>query len=227
MKTKIVFCLFVLTLISQNVYSQFSFGVNGGITSSNMSVPFDKLKSGIRIGFSADYLLTNHLVLISGLDYTVKGANNMQNNLSYSSEMKIFNIQLGYLQLPILLGYKFKMKNEFVLTPVAGFYFSYGIWGNSEIDEFNFDAKEENRYIEMDWNPYSSTTLNDWGRTSLSGIDRFDYGISLGLQAEYSSYFCKLYYDFGLPFIWDGFGENIKDVRNRSIAVGFGYKFKL
>jgi len=227
MKTKILFSLFILIVTSQSVYSQLALGVNGGITSSNMSVPFDKQKSGIRIGLSTEYSFTDHFVLMSGLDFVVKGSNNMQNDLSYSPEMKIFSVQLGYLQLPILLGYKLKMKNEFVITPAIGLYFSYGIWGNAEIDEFNFDAREENKYIEMDWNPYTSTTLNDWGRTTLSGMDRFDYGLSLGIQAEYSRYYCKLYYDFGLPYIWDGFGDNIKDVRNRSITVGFGYKFKL
>jgi hypothetical protein len=189
-----------------------------------MSESTDKMKTGIKAGLYVDYTFSNNLVLISGLDYVAKGANGMQSNVNYSPTMKIFDVQLGYLQLPISLGYRVISKKNVALTPVAGIYFSYGIHGNSEVKAFSFEAEDQYKYIENSWNPFKDVVFNDWSKTTLKSFDRFDAGITLGLQAELNNILCKASYDMGLSSIWSGY-ENIKEVKNRSLTVGIGYKF--
>ncbi|MDR1202546.1 MAG: PorT family protein [Tannerellaceae bacterium] len=224
MRSKLFIFLVFVIFVCPSTYGQFSFGINGSLTSSGMSVPAENMKTGIKMGLFADYTFSNRIVLISGLDYVIKGANGLRSNVNYSPQMKIFDIQLGYIQLPVSIGYKINLKDNFSIVPSVGFYCAYGVHGNSKVQSFSFDAEGADKYIENSWNPYKKTVCNDWGKTTLTALDRFDMGLTFGLQADFNKILCKINYDRGFILGWNGFG-NIKDVRNKSISVGFGFRF--
>lgn len=58
------------------------------------------------MGFSYNYTINQHVVLLSGLQYTVKGANDLWNATNYSPKIKNIDVQFSFLELSVTFGYR-------------------------------------------------------------------------------------------------------------------------
>lgn len=101
---------------------------------------------------------------------------------------------LMYLQLPVHVGYKLSIVEDTKIVFHAGPYVAYGIGGKTGgVDSFGKDR-----------------------------FDAFDFGLGLGVGAEFGKIGVGLGYDFGLVNIIDAGGANIK---NMNAYLTLGYKF--
>lgn len=222
---KSILCIILGCLCNFLCHGQVSFGVNTSITSSSLSESFVKNKTGMQVGVICNYELNDNLILLSGLGYVVKGANGMWSDLNYSPEMKMFDVQLSYLELPLSIGYKIPIGKNIKLIPNAGFFVSYGLHGHSEIKSISFEAEEIFRFTENSWNPFKDEKFNDWSKTTVTAFDRWDYGLRTGLNMETGKIICHVAYDWGFNKVWNGYGKMGNSIRSRSLIIGVGYKF--
>ncbi|MDL2303595.1 PorT family protein [Dysgonomonas sp. OttesenSCG-928-D17] len=229
MKTRIksilLSCLLITTMsVSaqyQNVYDYEDkpvvFGVRAGVAMSGQyNQDSEKSKLGIDIGFTVDFRLADKLYLLTGLDYVVKGTKTKEghewervhdgNGREYKGSL-VRNP--AYLQLPLRVGYKLPVADKFYIMPYAGPYIAYGLGGKTKYTYTYLD----NGDIETE------------KRDSFDGnVNRFDYGLGLGVSFEYSQFVLTAEYDWGLQrYVKKEHGYN--DAKNKCLTVTLGYKF--
>lgn len=116
-----------------------------------------------------------------------------------------FSSNLMYLQLPVHVGYKLAVTDATKIVFHAGPYIAYGIGGKTK---FNEDG-EKYKYDSFD------------------AFKKFDFGLGLGVGAEFGKLGVGLGYDFGLLNIMDSEIAELEDitVRNMNAYLTVGYKF--
>lgn len=136
------------------------------------------VRSGLNIGAIIGFQLSPAapVYLETGLFYTEKGGNGRVDGAK-------FTYDLNYLELPILIKYKYDVDGTFSIQPFAGGYLAYGVGGKVK----DYGHKEEERKA------YSSF--------SDSFFKRFDGGLRIGCGAEYQMLYAEMAYDFGLANI--------------------------
>lgn len=175
------------------------FGVKAGVNMSNLNgdIKHNDVRFGYNIGVTLDYKFTPELYLLTGLDLTTKGLRINVDDVKASSN-------LIYLQLPVHVGYKLSISEITKLVFYAGPYVAYGIGGKH---------KEDAEFIEVKTDSFRKY-----------GYKRFDFGLGLGVGAEFGKIVTSLGYDFGLTNI-NGSGSDGK-IRNSNAYLTLGYKFK-
>lgn len=105
-RTTLIVAAILLTIGVSAQDKPLTFGVKAGMNISNFSGDFEdtKAKIGFNAGVTLDFALTNDLYLLTGLEFTSKGAKvNEDTNLK---------MNLSYLQLPVHAGYKHCSKRH-------------------------------------------------------------------------------------------------------------------
>lgn len=173
-----------------------TFGIKGGLNLSNMSGDGQTADSkiGFNVGVTLDQLLAKDLYLLTGLEYSLKGAKGGGGTLN-----------LSYLQLPIHMGYKLVVADNTKLVFRAGPYIGYAIDGTFKaggvsIDLFSDEFK---------------------GLVGFDVLNRFDAGLGLGLGMEFGQIGVNLGYDFGLANI-EKSGGTTKN-QNAYLSLGYRF----
>lgn len=119
-----------------------------------------------------------------------------------------------YLDIPIHLGYKHTVNNDFSLFGEFGPYFAIGLFGDTDTaSEYGEESESHSTFDEF---------------------KRFDFGLGLRIGAEIKQkYSLSLGYDFGLLNCWNSnyWGDEDEDidlvntVKNRNFYISLGYKF--
>lgn len=203
---KILFVLAVLMAGVGSMYAQsIRFGITGGLNSSNINLERTNktYSTDPRIGFNAGIKSEIGFVdthkgpyLNAALLYSVKGA-----KLTEDTDFK-----MNYLELPVHLGYKFGLGDNFGLFVHAGPYAAYGLssnvtWGGISVNVF--DTKDEKTF----------------------GIDRFDAGVSASVGVELARNLqISLDYSKGLTNIMKSSSDNDK-FTNSNLSVSVAYMF--
>ena len=208
MKKKLITTLLLL-LVCLSGYSQISWNAKAGVNISNTinsgNVDF---KPGYQFGFGMDYYFNDHwgiqpsLMLISK-GYKIKG--DYPPFINKSEQLKSYDITDNkvYVELPLLLTYRFNVSEKFKLIFSGGGYIGYGIAGKS---------KNTNTLLD-------GSTKKDKVDSFSAGVEKFDTGLAAGAALEYNDkYSIGLSSDFGLRTI-DG-----RD-KNRTYGLTFGYRF--
>lgn len=137
-------------------------------------------QSGLNLGGVIGFQLSPSapVYLESGLFYTEKGGKGIY-------DQKKFTYDLNYLEVPVLIKYKYEMDTDFNLVPFAGGYVAMGVGGKIK----NFGDRETQ------------------GSFSSENFKRFDGGLRFGCGIEYQVLYADLAYEFGLANIchsdWD------------------------
>ena len=155
-----------------------------------------KAKIGFNVGVTLDYTLTSDLYLLTGLELSTKGC---KEDVGLSKDA---TSNLMYLQLPIHLGYKLAVTDATKIVFHAGPYVAYGIGGKTKISESGVEV-----------------SVNSFGSNR---VKRFDFGVGLGVGAEFGKIGVGLGYDFGLVNIVDV--DNVSN-KNANAYLTVGYKF--
>lgn len=175
-------------------YQKHIFGVRAGLNLANVSIDGIKpeSKAGFHVAGSYQYLLTGNmpLYLETGLQITQKG---------FKLDAASVKCNAFYLEIPVVVTYKFRVADEVALLPAAGFYYGLGLGGK---------VKAEG------------------GKADTFGSDgtfkRSDFGMRFGGSVEWRRYSFGLGYEFSLMNIAKG---GSSDTHNRNFFVSVGYNF--
>lgn len=157
---------------------------------------------GFHVGVVGSYGFSNEFngaYANAGALISLKGG-----QLDYGSILKA-NLDAYYLEIPIHIGYKHSLSENFAIFGEFGPYIGIGLFGKSKIE-----SKGES--ISVD-------TFSEDG-----GVKRFDMGLGFKLGVEINKLIpISVGYDFGLANINnDNDGGSIK---NSNLTISIGYKF--
>lgn len=193
--------------VAQN-YQKNIYGVYAGLNVAKLSVNTNS-KLGFHVGGSYERLLmnTHPLYLETGIQFTQKG---------YSLDDE-YSGNASYLEIPVMVNYKFHFGNTFSLYPSAGIYYAFGVGGKT---------KEESDKYDM------------FGK--MGEFKRSDLGIRVGVTFGIKRFNIGLGYEFGLMNISKGWDDDYIDyyayeevndydgfakAKNGNLFISIGYKF--
>ena len=154
-------------------------------------------RTGRDVGFVAGTRITRSAPLYfeSGLSYTEKGGKGR-----YEGDK--FTYRLEYLELPLLIKYKYPVASDITIEPFAGGYLACGVGGKVK----DYGKREA----------YSSFS-NEMG-----SFRRFDGGIRLGCGASFDKLYVGMSYDVGLANVGH---YDFEDKRTGSFNLNIGVTF--
>ena len=153
-------------------------------------------QTGLNVGVVAGIPLSNAqpLYLETGLSYIEKGG---KKDLSTGKKM---TYDLNYLEIPIVVKYKYDIDNHFSIQPQLGGYLACGVGGKIK----NFEDREaENSF-------------------SKNNFQRFDGGLRIGCGVGYDMFYCDLTYDIGLANICH---DTFDTSHNGGLQLNLGVNF--
>lgn len=210
-KTKIVLLGFLL-ILSVNAHAQdkpLIIGLKVGINLSSISgdISHTKTRFGYNVGVTLDYGFTEDWYLLTGLEYTTKGVN-FKNIAGIKP-----SISAAYIQLPIHAGYKLNVSPSSKIGFHAGPYLACGTNGKKKLDGPTVEG--------VDKKGREQSTFED------DILKRFDFGLGLGVGAEFGKINVGIGYDFGLINVAKNDENDYYDViyRNGNAYFSLGYKF--
>ena len=191
MRKVTIIIIIILTITSDIMAQSWNFGIEAGYVNNTLNVNEYKAtaRSGFRFGLDAEYQLANNICLESVLAYIRKGATTSGKNLLGTEISSIKFAEMDYLQLPVMIGYKFNIGNHFSIKPSIGGYYAVGVGGYALFD--GIDAFNQ---------PYTERTSTFSGTDSAAyrPCNRNDGGVALALNIGYRNFAIKAEYDLGL-----------------------------
>lgn len=238
MKKTLITALAALTIAGSAQAQDYSFSdmadsglsgmVYGGMTISNLnmgSLPIDALdpKAGFTLGLRMEYLLPQcyGVFVNAGLEYTMKGARSRVEGVLGSPGADWIARPL-YVSLPIHVGYRYDIIDDFGLYADFGPYLALGTNGKTRLKYDDFSADDTDRFFRNGKNP----TFYD--------VKRFDAGLGFRIGAEYAKHYNLLFScDWGITnmltqnqkhiIATNGFED--PSLKNFAAAITFGYRF--
>lgn len=205
-KTSLFIMALFLAINANAQDSPIQLGVKAGANMSNFGgdIKDTKAKFGFNVGVTLDYNFTPNVALLTGLEFTTKGAK--AKDTEYTKDA---SANAMYLQLPVHVGYKLDVAEGTKIVFHAGPYIAYGIGGKSKSTDEGVKEKDD-----------------FFGSEEDGGFKRFDFGVGAGVGAEFGKIGVGLGYDFGLTNIAHKAeeGESFK-VKNQNAYLTVGYKF--
>lgn len=177
-----------VSTVSAQVEKGFRYGVTAGLNTSNYSEGDMDSRIGFHVGVRGEYSFSNSLYGTASLLFSQKGAK------AGEGDYKV-KYNPGYLELPIMVGYRYGFDNGLSIFGETGPYFAYGICGKQKLGDEKYDFFED-------------------------GVKKFDAGWGIHAGVEYSKFQIRVGYEFGLSKVYD---EN--DAKNRNLMVSVGYMF--
>lgn len=123
------------------------------------------------------------------MSYIRKGAIITGENIQNTAISSIKLAEMDYLQIPVMVGYKFNLSNEISLKPELGGYFAVGINGDSfvtGVDSFNQPYEKRVR------------TFSGANGVPYRPYNRVDGGLSFAINAKWHHIGVKVEYDLGI-----------------------------
>ncbi len=220
----IIFVLFAYSMF-YTVNAQFHIGLRGGLNIANMSVkniPIatdNKSIPSFYLGSFAEFNLTKKVSIETGLYLSGKGINSEFNqSLGFFSVSGSAKITPLYLEVPLNGVYNFDFK-LIKLRFFAGPYAAYGIGG-----KVNSDFSASGLPIDLSSLGLQNETRNlVFGSDTTSDIRPFDFGLNVGVGAQFRKFDFSIQYGLGLPNVA---ADNTTgyESRNRVVRFTVGYR---
>jgi hypothetical protein len=240
---KKIVVVFVCLLSVLNGYGQLSWNAKAGMNLSKIT-GYGKvdMKPGYQFGVGMDYYFTEHwgiqpsLMLISkgvkdrgpihrdgypvppGSDYGYGDLYGYGLNARYNSSQDRI-----YLQMPLMLAYRFNLSNAMKFVINGGGYISYGMGGKWKFettlvyfdDAFDYGSLIDNPTVRTNGSSFSELT------------HKFDAGLGAGTGLEIKNrYTISLFAQWGLKNTYKPvIQQSIIKETNQSYGLNIGYKF--
>lgn len=155
-------------------YEKNLFGVRAGLNVSNVSTNYfaPKSKAGFHVAGVYQRLLTESLPLYleTGLQITQKGC-----KFNYGdSETDKYNA--AYLEIPVMVNYKFNIRDIVTLYPSVGLYYAFGVGGKNV---YKYDGVKEKYDL---FGEEGSFNRSDFGMRFSGTVDWKHYSFGLGYE---------------------------------------------
>ena len=212
---------FALTASAQEK-GDLRFGVTAGMNVSNITDMEMDSRIGFHVGAKAEYNITDNLYGSAALLFSQKGATKEHGYAEggYTETSKL-SCNPGYLQLPIHIGYRYKVGEKVSIFGETGPYFAYGICGKAK-DEWTetYAGITESGEDKEDF-------FGDDKKEDNYGAKRFDCGWGVKVGVEAAKFQVSLGYEYGftkVKDINDAF-EGSKKPHNSNFMVSVAYMF--
>ncbi len=207
-KVLLFFALVAMSVVSVNAQDNLKWGVMAGMNVSKYTITGFDNRIGFHAGVKAELGLSQEA---SGayMDFAalliLKGA-----KIDGGSIASIkFNPY--YLEVPVHVGYKYAVNDDFALFGSVGPYIAVGLFGKAK-------AKVDGNIADLGELGTNSASENIFGD---DGLKRFDFGLGLKAGVEFSKkYQVAISYDFGLVEVAKDLG-----MKNRNLMLSLGYMF--
>ncbi|TAG53491.1 MAG: PorT family protein [Cytophagales bacterium] len=225
-------------------YSQIGIGLKLGgessfTTNDTRNIQFTESKNQISFygGIVADFNLNKYLVLRTELNYSNKGFQVIKyiDKQSFDSKSTKFSSNWGenrtYLQLPIILNFKFVDNEKIKIYTGAGPYISYAISGKNWADltlndlgsvEYKLKSVSENHIFDTD---ATFDNLKD-NRIDIGGI----LNLGIAFKIPKGEFFLETRYEHSVSD-WYSFSietpKTYSSVMNRGVTASFGFIFTI
>lgn len=205
---KKLFLAACLSLIATGAFAQTSFNVKAAFNMANhMGVDGGNMKPGFKAGVGMEYAFNDLISLQPSLMFATKGA---KGNIFELPNARIdATVNQMYLELPIMVGFRFNIGGNTNIVLSVGPYVAYGIGGKTKIT-----SSIAIPGWEADGDVYTQDTFGD------SDMRRFDAGVGVGAAVEFDRFFVGLDSEFGLINLHED-----SDAKNISVGIGVGFKF--
>ena len=204
------FTMLLASTININAQSPLTFGVKGGITISDYSndIKNNGRKIGYNAGVTVDYQFSRYFYILSGLEVATKGSKIKD---LYPSDEAFSKIKEKYdpiyLQIPLHAGYTLRAAEDAAILFHGGPYLSYGVGGDITVEKYSNEGRARETYDAFG----SKGVLNRW-----------DFGIGLGIGFEHKGIAINFGYDLGILDIYKG----EPNVKNNTANLSFAYRFR-
>lgn len=212
MKKFLLFALVAISAMSINAQDNLKWGVMAGMNVSKYTITgFDNrigFHAGVKteVGLSQDANGSGAYMDFAAL-LTLKGA-----KIDGGSVAGI-TLNPYYLEVPVRVGYKYAVNDDFSLFGSVGPYMAVGLFGKAKLKvdgDLADNAELGGSSISISENIFG----ND-------GLKRFDFGLGLKAGVEFSKkYQVAISYDFGLVKATKELG-----MKNRNLMLSLGYMF--
>ena len=188
-------------------------GVTLGINTSKITHAMGDVKVGINGGLEIDYPFTPNFYANGRVLFSTKG---LAQNWGEIGKEKV---TLGYIEVPLHIGYKTSFSNAFSIFADAGPYIALGV-----LYKHSFSSKLMDK-----WGVgFSDDAMDEWENKERNDWKRFDAGIGLNAGFEIQrKYRLTIGYDWGLMGLFkDGdYIDADSDTKNRNLHIGVSYMF--
>ncbi|WP_291593076.1 porin family protein [Bacteroides sp.] len=215
-KVLLFFALVAISVVSINAQDNLKWGVMAGMNVSKYTITGFDSRIGFHAGVKAELGLSQEA---SGayMDFaallTLKGAK-IDGGAIASLKFNPY-----YLEIPVHIGYKYAVNDDFALFGSVGPYIAVGLFGKAKLNMGSaFDDLAEMEGIEIEGMEGKSLSEDIFGD---DGLKRFDFGLGLKAGVEFSKkYQVAISYDFGLVEVAKDSG-----MKNRNLMLSLGYMF--
>ncbi len=190
--------------------------LRGGLAVSKMAAKDDNssIKGNRRLGFSAglalDIPILKSLAVETGLHYVQKG---MKEKDTSTGTLIEGTGNPGYLEVPLLVSYRYAFKKKIQLQVSTGPFLAVGISGKMKLRQDVGTGKMQ-KLGEMDW-------FGNEEDLSTARFRRFDMGWHIGARMRFLNRF-SVGYSFEAGFLDTARNMGYK-VKSRSHLVNFGF----
>lgn len=171
----------------------------------------NKMKPAFRVGVAVDfpvyYFGAGELSIQPGLYYSAKGS-------KVSNKLYEYNVNLGYIEMPILANVRFGVTQDVNVFVNAGPYLAYGVYSSSSSKLLSKEVGKEGDALDL----YKDAFKKD------GALKPFDAGIQVGAGAEYKRIMLAVGGQFGLSNINNVAKDDFKTT-NSTFFVTLGYRF--
>ena len=198
-KILVLFALTAIAMVSVNAQDNLKWGVMAGMNVSKYTFTGFDNRVGFHAGVKAELGLSQEA---SGayMDFaallTLKGAK------IDGGSIATVKFNPYYLEIPVHVGYKYAVNENFALFGSVGPYLAVGLFGKAKLSIGN--------------------AIGDWADIEgMDGFKRYDLGLGLKAGVEFNKkYQVALSYDFGLIDVQKDLG-----MKNRNLMISLGYMF--
>ena len=217
-KLKLSLVIALLAMASLVSAQSAALHLKGGLNMSNFygrNLSGKDVKPGYHAGLALDLEFADDISLQTGLYFTSKGSEYTANIPSGVGNVE-YSVTANYIQFPMHLAYKMDVTPGTRLFFHAGPYMAYGIGGKRTI---------ETEYSDNPDDILGKQEINTFDKHH--GYKRFDYGVGIGVGAEFGRIMIDLGWDMGLKNI----AKKIPEIqvykpnkKNHSAYLSIGYR---
>lgn len=214
-------------------------GLRVGINHSCTGINYDKIfsdvrnldndwKTGFDIGMVINLNITKFLSFQPGIYFQNRSSDSSMSAGNDNGDMSIINrhSRFYYFTLPVLASMKFQLGNGFELMAEIGPYFSWGVGGNTVINEMS-TIVGDNGTMGVNIQKGKYDFFGD-GTIKNVQMKTFDWGFKIGTGVRFMQrYLIMFHYNAGCTNIANTNDYYMKEptARNKSWTLSLGYDF--
>ena len=231
MKKSVLFILFA-ACIGCGLLTDYRLECEVGMNISNWTTDEVNAKVGFRVGVGTEYAFNDMWSLQPTLFFSTKGGK-LDSGEIMGVNAKVTVNQM-YLELPVMAAARFNVADNTNIVVSAGPYLAYGVGGKTKatvkyqgqkatakmntfgkIDKMTIEAGGQSHDIPLG----DILDPSEYDLSDMKGLNRFDFGLGVGVALEYQKFIVGLDGQFGLTKLETDTGKNL------NFAISVGYKF--